>query len=143
MTYKLADLLAAEEALREAVREADGSDRGGPRRVMRAQRQAGEEADAKHRPLVDKIRADLEQRTDLEYLARKAALEAARRAAHEKEEAARAERERIQDTLHGLYPVPKRGARYVFEGRTYVRRASQFPWGPLTYFKQVASRESE
>jgi adenylosuccinate synthase len=140
MAYTLADLLAAEEVLRRAVGEADGSDRGGPGRVMRSMRRAKEAADAEHRPLVDKIRADLEQRADPEYLAHKAAQETTRRAAHEKEEAARAERKRIQDTLHALYPVPKRGARYVFEGKTYVRRASQFPGGRSTYFKQVPSR---
>jgi hypothetical protein len=137
MTYTLADLLAAEAAWWEAWKEADGgSDRhNNPGRFVRTLQRQRDAADERHQPLVDRIRADLEARQDPEYLAHNAAQEAAQRAAREKEEAERAERKRIQDTLHSLYPVPKRGARYVFEGRTYVRRASRFNSG--TYFKEV------
>jgi hypothetical protein len=138
MAYTLADLLAAEEAAWKAWREADGPDHdGNPRAMMRALQRARDEASAQHRPIVEAIRADLVARADPEYLTHVAAQEAERRDAHEKEEAAKAERTRIQDALHALYPAPKRGARYVFEGRVYVRRVSQFASGRPTYFKQV------
>jgi hypothetical protein len=135
MTYTLGDLLAAEEAWREASRDWDGgSDRhNNSGRVRREMLRHREEVDRKHSPLVDAIRADLAARGDPDYFAHVAA----QRDAREKEEAARAERIRIQETLHALYPEPKRGARYEFEGRVYVRRASQFPGGRPTYFKEV------
>jgi hypothetical protein len=134
MTYTLADLLAAEAAWREAWKEADGgSDRhNNPGRFVRTLQQQRDAADERHQPLVDRIRADLEVPTTRNTWPTKP-LRRPHSALH-----ARGRKQsgpNIQDTLHSLYPVPKRGARYVFEGRTYVRRASRFNSG--TYFKEV------
>jgi hypothetical protein len=89
MTYTLADLLVAEAAWREAWKEADGGSNrhNDPGRFVRTLQRQRDAADERHQPLVDGIRADLEARQDPEYVAHKAAQEAAQRAAREKEEA--------------------------------------------------------
>jgi hypothetical protein len=77
-------------------------------------------------------------RGDPEYLGHIAAQDAAYKTQREKEEAhglnGYASRRLYTPFIQSLSAVP---GTCVFEGRTYVRRASQFLWGRPTHFKQV------